>query len=191
MRRPRILGAAFALAAFLSGCSFDYGTSPEGPQAERPSAVFYGFTHTVMSDGAKLLELRAEKAESYASDGRTALHGVSFTEYDRASGKPSASGEAEEAVFYAETENAEFSGSIRISSLRDDASLVAEHLEWNGKEKTLSGGLDRTVAIKRGDGSWVRGAGFSADARRRSFSYREAVEGAMVTKDEPAEGEGQ
>jgi LPS export ABC transporter protein LptC len=171
--------------SWLQGCSFDYGSGQGGPSAEKPSAVFYGFTHTVMSEGVKLLELKAEKAESYDAAGKTLLHEVSFTEYDRASGEPSASGEAEEAVFYTDTENAEFSGSIKIKSLRDDASLAAEHLSWDGKAKTLAGGLDRTVEIERGDGSWVRGAGFSADARRRSYSYREAVEGVMVTKEEP------
>lgn len=189
MRRSRPRAALLALSVLLlpgllSACSFDYGAGAGAASAEKPSAVFYGFTHTVMSDGAKLLELKAEKAESYEGAGKTVLHNVSFTEYDRTSGAPSATGEAEEAVFYTETENADFSGAIRIKSLRDDAKLSAEHLSWDGKAKTLAGGLDRTVEIERGDGSWVRGAGFFADARRRSYSYRESVEGVMVSKDE-------
>ena len=61
-------------------------------------------------------------------------------------------------------------------------------LERQGQAPRV-GGLDRTVEVSRGDGSWVRGAGFSADTRRRSFSFRESVEGSMVeSSPEPEEG---
>lgn len=137
--------------------------------------------------GAKVLELHANRAETYLDEGRTFLHGVSFTEYDRSTGAASATGKADDAIFYSDTENADFSGAIRIQSLRDDATLSAEHLAWDGKDKLLTSGLDRTVEIRRGDGSWARGAGFSADARRKSFSFREAAEGVLVSKEAAAE----
>ena len=50
------------------------------------------------------------------------------------------------------------------------------------------GGIDRSVTVTRGDGSWLRGAGFVADSRRRSFSFRESVEGAFVSSEGESAG---
>ena len=190
IRAARGLLARAALFAatllLLAACSFNYGGEEGAPRPDEPSAVFTGFKHVVYRDGARLLELSAAAAEAYDSEGKTLLHHVTFTEYDRSTGQPSAKGRADEVVFYSDTENAEFSGSIHIDSMRDDATLDAEHLSWDGKEKLLSGGLDRTVSVRRGDGSWIRGAGFSADGRRRSIAFREAVEGVVTSSDTEA-----
>lgn len=187
VRRPRAaaLHPALVLSSVLvlflvTSCSFDYESVNAAPDEEAPSAVFRDFRHTVYMGGAKALSLSAGLAESYDRDGRIVLHDVSFSSYSRGTGELAAEGRAETAVFHSDTQNADFSGSITIRSSLEDASLEAEYLEWKGAEKTLSGGLDRSVSVKRGDGSWLRGAGFIADSRRRSFSFREAVEGAFV-----------
>jgi len=173
---------AILLALVLaSACSFNYeGANAPGGE-ELPDAVFHDFDHNVYMGGTKVLSLHAGLAESYDKDGRMVLHDVDFSSYSRGSGALAAEGHAESAVFHSETQDAEFSGSITIRSTQEDASLEAEYLEWKGADKTLSGGLDRSVTVTRGDGSWLRGAGFVADSRRRAFSFREAVEGAFVS----------
>jgi LPS export ABC transporter protein LptC len=183
--------AALAAAAFLSvACSFNYGSAAQASAEAAPSAVFRDFDHQVFIKGQLALGLHADLAESYEAEGRILLHGVTFTEYDRSTGEADAEGMADEAVFFTANENAEFSGSIEIQSRSEDAALRAEHLSWDGGTKVLSGGLDRSVTVTKGNGTWLRGAGFSADSRRRSFGFREAVEGSLVVEEEaPAPGE--
>jgi LPS export ABC transporter protein LptC len=137
-----------------------------------------------MSDGNRILELRADLAESYQAEGVFILKGVTFTQFDRGTAKASARGQADSAIFHTETEDAELSGHILLASVGEDASVEAESLDWDGATKVLKGGLDRTVRVRKGDGTWVRGAGFISDTRTRSFTFREAVEGKLVVKDE-------
>lgn len=176
--------ALLGLCALLSGaglaaCSFDYGTGEAAAEAG-PSAVFTKFTHTVVIRGARLLEIRADRAESYDVEGKTLLYGVSFTEFDEKSHEAIAEGRADRGVIYTQSENAEFSGSIALRSKSEDASLKAESLSWDSKAKSLSSRLDQSVELRKGDGTWLKGAGFSADMRRKSFAFRDSTEGAFV-----------
>lgn len=175
------------LAALLFGaCSFDYGIDPGAEDSAPPNATFRDFRHSVVIDGARVFELRAERAETYDAAKKTLLYGVSFVEYDRRDGSIATEGGSDAAILYTDTEDAEFSGDIRIDSRCEDAVVAADYLAWNAAEKKLASRLDRAVEIRRGDGSWVRGAGFSADARRRSFSFREAAAGSFAAPE--AEG---
>jgi len=180
--------AILLVLVLASACSFNYEGANASAGAELPDAVFHDFDHNVYMAGMKVLSLHAGLAESYDKDGRMVLHDVDFSSYSRGSGALAAEGHAESAVFHSETQDAEFSGSITIHSTQEDASLKAEYLEWKGSEKTLSGGIDRSVTVTRGDGSWLRGAGFVADSRRRSFSFRESVEGAFVSPEGESAG---
>ena len=188
--KNRVAGAAILAALLILGaCSFNYG-GPAGAQGRSPpDAVFHDFVHTVMEDGSRALELKADLAESYQSEGLFVLRGVDFTQFDRITGQVSAKGRADSATFHTESEDAELSGHISLSSVTEDASLQAESLSWDGKAKLLQGGLDRTVEVRKGDGTWVRGAGFISDTRRRSFTFREAVEGRLVAKEGGAAGD--
>ncbi len=182
--RPRLrppaataLAAAF-LAAALAGCSLDYGNEGDkGAGAPRPTARFTDYAHTIVVRGARAFELKAANAEVYGEEKRTVLTGVTFAEYDPDTGQLVSSGTAESALFWSETEDAELSGSVRLESKRQDAILEGEFLRWDGKAKRLEGRLDRTVTVSRSDGSRVSGAGFEADARKRSFLFRESVQG--------------
>ena len=187
--RARARGSVAILLALVlaSACSFNYEGANAAGGEDVPDAVFHDFDHNVYKGGTKILSLHAGLAESYDKDGRMVLHDVDFSSYSRGSGALAAEGHAESAVFHSDTQDAEFSGSITIRSTQEDAKLEAEYLEWKGSDKTLSGGIDRSVTVRRGDGSWLRGAGFVADSRRRSFSFRESVEGAFVSA-APTEG---
>lgn len=184
LRARLVLVLPLALAA----CSFDYGMASGGAEApEPPTATFSDYSRTIVVRGATSFELHAAKAEVYEGEKRTALREVSFAEYDPDTGELVSRGRADEATFWTETEDAELSGSVLLESRRQDAVLEGEYLRWDGKAKRLEGRLDRTVTVSRGDGSRVSGAGFEADARRRSFVFRESVEGLVADP----EGEGE
>lgn len=178
--------AIAAAAACAASCSLGM-TESEKELPEAPYAVFVGYSHTVVVRGARNFVLKADKAELYDKSKKAVLSGVSFAEYDPDTGELLSQGTAEDAVYHTDTKDAEFSGSVRLESKRQDAILEGEKLSWSDKDKRLIGGLDRTVTIGREDGSRVSGAGFEADARDRSFSFRGGVSG-LVAEKEAADG---
>jgi LPS export ABC transporter protein LptC len=181
-RATSALCAICALCASLAACSFDYGGGASGA-SEKPSAVFVDFTHTIMMRGARVFEIKADRAESYDAEGKTLLYGVSFTEFDEKTHEAVAEGRADRGLIYTQSENAEFSGSISLKSQGEDATLRAEYLSWDSGKKLLSSRLDQNVEVRKGDGTWLRGAGFSADMRRRAFVFRDSAEGAFAVED--------
>lgn len=149
-----------------------------------PTLTFTDYSHTVVVRGKTNFELKAAKAEVYQTSKKTILTDVSFSEFDPDSGELLSFGRADSAIYYTDSKDAEFPGSVRLESKKQDAILQGEYLKWIDKDKRLEGRLDRTVTISRSDGSSVSGAGFEADARTRSFSFRESVEGRIVSKAE-------
>jgi LPS export ABC transporter protein LptC len=192
MRKPehRLLAArsfatAVVAAAIISGCSVaGYAPRQEGEEEELPALVFTNYSHTVVVRGKKNFELKAARAEVYETSKKTMLTDVSFSEFDPDTGELLSFGKADSAIYHSDTKDAEFSGSVRLESKKEDAILQGEYLRWIDKDKRLEGRLDRTVTISRADGSRVSGAGFEAEARTRSFSFRESVEGRIEPKAE-------
>jgi LPS export ABC transporter protein LptC len=187
-------GAALAIlvaiaALVLAACSLaGYVAQPDTNEEELPSAVFSDYTHIVVERSKKMLELKADRAELYETSKKTVLTGVVFSEYDPDTGELVSLGRADQAIYHNDTKDAEFSGSVRLESKKQDAILQGEYLGWIDKDKRLVGRLDRAVTISRADGSSVSGAGFEAWARKRSFSFRESVEGRIVSKSDPEAG---
>ena len=103
--RLLLCAAAFLLA---SGCSFDYGANSAVEAFEGPSAVFYGFSHTVVVKGkSSSSSSRPRRPRPMISDrnGPSSMP-ASFIEFDRVSGKPSSTGVAEDAVFHSRNRGA-------------------------------------------------------------------------------------
>jgi LPS export ABC transporter protein LptC len=176
-----ILATATFTACSLAGYSAREALSEE----ELPTGVFTDYSHTVVVRGKKNFELKAARAELYLAGKKTVLVGVRFSEFDTGTGELLSLGRAENAIYHTDTKDAEFFGGVRLESKKDDAILQGEYLRWIDKNKKLEGRLDRIVTISRADGSSVSGAGFDADARKRSFAFRESVEGRIESKAEP------
>jgi len=190
-RRRSSPATALVLAAAFCAASCSLGMSEEAKEPpEAPYAVFADYSHTVVVRGARNFELGAKKAELYDKSKRAILSEVSFAEYDPDTGDLISRGTADSAIYHTDTKDAEFSGSVSLESKRQDVTLAGERLSWSDKEKKLVGGLDRTVSIGRGDGSWVSGAGFEAEARKRSFSFKESVSGTLSGEMSADEGSG-
>ncbi|MGA2545599.1 MAG: LPS export ABC transporter periplasmic protein LptC [Rectinemataceae bacterium] len=186
-RRAAASVTAVAVAAtFFAACSLA-GYTAQAPEREEeyPVAVFSGYSHTVVVRGKRNFELKADKAELYETSKKTILSGVSFSEYDTDTGELLSLGRADDAIYHTDTKDAEFFGNVRLESKRQDAVLQGEYLRWIDKDKRLEGRLDGTVTISRADGSQVSGAGFDADTRKRTFAFRESVEGRIESKEEP------
>ncbi|HUW41597.1 MAG TPA: LPS export ABC transporter periplasmic protein LptC [Rectinemataceae bacterium] len=189
MRRvePRRLAAAVLVAAaalgaaLLGSCRFNYGPSAsERGAGAAPTAVFVNYLHNVVTRGALSFRLTAARAETYDGEKKTVLHDVQFAEYDPDTGALVSRGRADSAVYHSDSGDADFSGDVRLESKRQDAILAGDSLHWDDKAKRLTGPLEKLVTISRSDGSFVRGAGFEAEALTRSFSFRGGVAGTLV-----------
>jgi LPS export ABC transporter protein LptC len=189
---PGWLPAAFAVLALLSlgaACSLDYGAALGEDLDERmPDTVIFNFVHTVVENGSPRFRLSAERAEAFRAARTLKLTGVSFIEYELAEPGPNGSrsvsvpvvaaeGQADSAVFNTETESAELVGNVRVKSAQDGVTVTSAFISWDGEARLLEGGSESVTTLEDEDGSRVSGAGFQADAARRSFGFTERTTG--------------
>ena len=174
---------ALLLAAVLGGCSFDYGSGlgPEQLAEEVPETILTGVAHTVVRDGRVVAEIRAEQVENFPRDGRAVLRGVRYTEFDGA-GAVAASGRADRAVYYTDSEDAEVAGAVELRSASQEASLQAEVLHWDEDLRLLSTDPDQVVTVSRDDGAHVQGAGLEVEMRRKQIRFSGPVSGLLVAE---------
>ena len=186
----RVLLAAAALSAsVLASCSLDYeGASLEEGMPERlPDTVANGLVHRVVKNSRTLLELTADRAETWDAQHRTVIDGASFVEYDQA-GTMAVEGRAGRVVFHTDTEDAEISGRVRVYSALEEAGIETEALAWKSKPRLLTAPAHDRVIISSDDGSRLEGTGFVGDFRRREFTFTGPVQGTYVWTEEE-EGE--
>ena len=119
--------------------------------------------------------------ENFPRDGRAVLRDVRYTEFD-GRGAVAASGRADRAVYYTESEDAEVAGAVELRSTSQEASLKAEVLHWDEDLHLLSTDLDQVVAVSRDDGTHVRGAGLEVEMRRKTVRFSGPVSGLLVAE---------
>ena len=181
--------AVLVFLSLSSACSLDYGVTLGEDLDERiPDTVIFNFVHTIVENGSPRFRLSAERAESFRSTRTLKLAGVSFVEYERvapgSNGSRSfavpvvaAEGRADSAVFNTETESADLTGKVSVRSARDGLTVTSAFISWDGEARLLEGGSESVTTIQDDDGSRVSGAGFKADAARRSFGFTERATG--------------
>jgi len=171
-------------AGWLASCSLDYSPAlPDELSDGIPDTIVFGFSHTVVQNGSVRFVLKADRAETWGKKNQIVMRGVSFTEYSSADTSIVASGKADEAVFYTKTESADLKGNVFFSAPGDQISVRSGNLRWDGEARTLASQLD-TVTVLSSKQSSISGAGFAADARRRSFAFQETVAGRFIPEQE-------
>jgi LPS export ABC transporter protein LptC len=173
------------LSLLCLSCSLDYeqATVAESISGQIPETILFEFTHTVVSEGRVWVILEAERAETYGERNEITLQGVFFREYDD-EGKLLTEARADRAIFATDSENATVSGSIQIYSHEEQASLQASRLSWVREGRRLAADDGQTVRLKKDDGSYVEGEGFSADFRRKRLEFSSRVRGSYVREEE-------
>ena len=176
-------------AAVLSSCSLDYESTLLDERAAEglPDTVATGIVHRVVKNSRTLLELTADRAETWDAQHRTVIDGASFVEYDQA-GTMAVEGSAGRVVFHTDTEDAEISGRVRVYSALEEAGIETEALAWKSKPRLLTAPAHDRVIISSDNGSRLEGTGFVGDFRRREFAFTGPVQGTYVwTGDEENE----
>ncbi len=175
---------------FFVGCSLDYSAIyvTESMSEALPDSILYEFTHTSVKNGLPVFRLSAAEAYIYNKKEETRLVGVLFQEFDD-NGNMSTEGQADEAVFFTKTENAEFWGDLSFYSIAEESNFSTAYLYWNNQEKKLTGREDAPVLIHKDSGTEILGIGFETEARTRIVTFSGKVSGKYVFEEEEAPGE--
>ena len=70
---------------------------------------------------------------------------------------------------------------IEINSKKDDMTVTADNLKWNGKSEQLTSGRNDIVSIKKG-GTFIQGSGFSASGVSKKFTFTGVITGSTDTE---------
>ncbi len=178
-----LLTASFLI--IVAGCSLDYSSAyvTEDMSEEIPDSILYDFTHTSVKNGTPVFRLSAGTAYIYNKKKETRLSDILFQEYN-GEGQIITEGTADDAVFFTESEDAEFWGNLLFYSLSEEASFETSYLYWDDEQKKLIGREDSDVRIRRDTGTEILGAGFEAEARTRTVTFSGPVSGTYVLEDE-------
>jgi LPS export ABC transporter protein LptC len=180
----------FLIVLVFAGCSLDYSAVyvTEDMSEDLPDSILYDFTHTSVKNGIPVFRLSAAEAYIYNQKDETQLTDILFQEFDD-SGNIATEGQADKAVFYTKTEDAELQGNLYVYSAAEEASFSTPYLYWSDADKKLTGKENLEVLIHRDSGTEIRGTGFVAEARTRIVEFSGPVSGTYVFEDEEDDGE--
>jgi len=169
------------IVILLSACTLDYSDADliQDLSEEIPNTIIYRYKTVEVQNGNPVLQIQADKAEIYNSKEQTFLTNVEFFNYKDE--EISNHGISDSAVMNMKTGDAQLSGSIKIESLEDETYLKAESLSWIDDEKILSSNDEDYVTVKDGEGSLLKGQGFSADIKRKSIIFDGKTQGEYIS----------
>jgi LPS export ABC transporter protein LptC len=168
---------------FFFACSFDYGEAAQDNE-NQPDIVMKDVEYVRMRDGYPVVRFSAEEAQRFEKKQAMELEQFKFEQFETHAETISATGNAGLASIELDSGNIHMKGGVQIEVESEDLAIATTTLEWQDKERQLSTGEAERVDITRSDGTSFTGWGFSADARRRSWEFKNGVEGTFVEKDE-------
>jgi LPS export ABC transporter protein LptC len=184
-----LLPACYALFGIaLLACSFDYGELAQEDE-NQPDIVMKDVEYVRMRDGYPVVRFSAEEAQRFEKKQAMELEQFKFEQFETRAETVSATGNAGLASIELDSGNIHMKGGVRIEVESEDLAIATAMLEWQDKERQLSTGEAERVDITRSDGTSFIGWGFSANARRRSWEFKNGVEGSYVDKDEDGDEE--
>ncbi len=167
------------LTLFFFSCSQYIEENADGAQAETPDASFVDLTRKEYRGGKLSMQISARRAAWYESDQRLELEGLTFTTYDIDKGAASASGEADRAVFYEASGDAEFSGYVCVRSAEGDVSFETQTLTYRRALDVFETHADADVVIKAKDQLWMAGKGLLFDVKQKYYEILTDVSGSV------------
>jgi LPS export ABC transporter protein LptC len=173
------------VVVLCAGCKLDYKDADlaEEMNEQVPNSVLEDFSQVVVRDGKVSYTFSADHAELFDSTKLTYFDNIGFTEY-KADGSTGTEGAAERAIHDSKTDNIIFDGKIILNATAQDFVVKSDYLEWNNEAKILKSLDDTEVSIEQGDGSVVKGRGFVADAKGKSFTFLEEASGRFIEDEE-------
>ena len=173
-----------SICLLIFSCSLDYSDVyvTEDLSEDIPDSVLYDFTHTSVQKGTPVFRLSARKALVYNKKKETRLEEIHFQEFST-KGEIITEGQAAEATFFTETEDAEFWGDLMFYSLTEEATFSTDYLYWDNDNRKLTGKEEVPLRIQRDSGTHIEGIGFEAEAVTRSVTFSGPVNGMYIAEE--------
>jgi LPS export ABC transporter protein LptC len=171
----------------VAGCSFDYGDSAS-VSSGLPDVVMNDVEYVRVRDGDPQVRFRAELAERYEEKQLMELRNFTFEQFGQHGEVIDSSGSAAFARVELESGNIGLSGGVSLAVDSEDISIETDALDWQDKERQLSGAPEETVRMYRDDGTNFQGRGFTANTRDRTWEFSGSIGGSYVEKEEDTEG---
>lgn len=137
-------------------------------------------------DGKAIVRLQAESVERYEKDRRMVVKSPRFAQF-AADGSDGAVGGASSAVVDLASGDVSLYGGVTLSIPDEEMIIETEELSWKDSDRMLRGAIDKPVLVKKSDGSYLSGIGFSADARLKKWELNGQVSGTLVEEEKKEE----
>jgi LPS export ABC transporter protein LptC len=171
------------LVSFLMlGCSFDYGEG-NGEGSGLPDLVMNDVEYVRVRDGDPQVKFRAERAERYEDRQLMELRNFSFEQFSSRGEEIDSTGKAAAARVELDSGNIGISGGVSLSVDSEDITIETERLDWQDKERQLSGDPEAPVRIFKDDGTSFQGWGFTANTQSRRWEFTGPVGGSYFHED--------
>jgi LPS export ABC transporter protein LptC len=171
---------------FFGGCTFDYGNAP-AEDSNQPDITMNDVEYVRVRSADPVVRFQAQRAERYEKRQTMELQDFSFEQFGNHGEDINAAGRAGTASVELESGNIRLGGGVSIAVDSEDITIETEQLEWQDKERTLSGEEEGTVNVLRENGTSFTGWGFTANARNRTWEFSGGVEGTYIHDDEEEE----
>jgi LPS export ABC transporter protein LptC len=171
----------------MMSCSFDYGTMPD-EDSGLPDIVMSNVEYVRVRNGDPQVRFKAELAERYEERQVMELWNFSFEQFDHHGDEINAAGHAGTAHVELESGNINLRDGVSLGVDSEDVTIETTKLDWQDKERLLTGDVNDEVRILRENGTSFYGRGFSANARNRTWEFVGEVGGTYIydDDDEPA-----
>jgi LPS export ABC transporter protein LptC len=174
----------------FSGCSFDYGNAA-AEDTGQPDIVMDNVEYVRVRDGDPVVRFQAQRAERYEKRQTMELQDFSFEQFGSHGEDINAAGRAGTASVELDSGNIRMGGGVSIAVDSEDITIETERLDWQDKERVLSGETEGAVHILRENGTSFTGWGFTANARGRTWEFLGGVDGTYIHDDDDDEAEGE
>lgn len=170
----------------LTSCSLKYGMATSD-ESSIPEFTFTDVKFDRYENGKKSINLSAEKLEQYKDGKSVYAQGMEF-QIINDEGEITTQGKC--SLLSADTDEEKYIlyDDIIIKNIKDDMTVTADSLKWNGKSEQLTSGRNDNVSIIKGN-TIIQGSGFSASGVSKKFSFTGAVSGQTETDKENAVNE--
>jgi hypothetical protein len=115
------------------------------------------------------------------------LRDFSFEQFGNHGEDINAAGRAGTASVELETGNIRLGGGVSITVDSENITIETERLDWQDRERVLSGEAEGPVNVLRENGTSFTGWGFTANARNRTWEFSRGVGGTYIHDDDEEE----
>ena len=169
----------FALIVLLSSCSQVTEENSLAAKEDIPDAQFYDLIRNEYREGKLSMQFSAKHASWYETDRRLEVEELAFITYNGDDGSISAYGDAQHAILYEISGDAEFSGHVHLQSAEGDACFEAFELSYRRSLDVFETPFDAEVLIKVGNQLLLAGNGLLFDVKQQYYHIEKNVHGSV------------